>query len=126
MTIKHKKTFADSKAAGFDGVFFWDFLKGAFGPTIEPMDFDGVVERRGAFLVFETKAPGVTLPEGQRITLEALIQDPRFTVVLCAKRPEDIGGWEVWHKYGRAVIPGDAAALRAWCAAWYDYVNGTA
>jgi len=37
----------------------WDWLDGCFGPTrISPMDVDFVVERRGFFLIIETKPPG--------------------------------------------------------------------
>lgn len=110
--------------AGFDGVFMWDFLKGAFGPFIEPMDFDGVVERCGHFLVFETKHPGVLLPTGQRRALEKLIQDERFTVVVIqAKVPEDITHWFVWTRRTVDRVDGDCDALRDWCANWFQRVN---
>ena len=121
--IRSPEVFDRYLPAQFDGVFLWDFLKGAFGPTIEPMDFDGVVERRGSFLVFETKAPGVPVPDGQRITLETLLRDRRFVVILCAKDPRHINGWDVWHRSKRTHMNGDAAALKAWCAAWYEHKN---
>lgn len=124
--IRHQATFDADPPAQYDGVFLWDFLGGAFGASIRPMDFDAVVERRGAFLVFETKAPGVPLPTGQRLTLERLVQDRRFTVVFCAKRPEDIDGWEILSRNGRTYMPGDAEALKYWCAAWFDFQNNRA
>jgi hypothetical protein len=121
--IKAIAVFERDLPAGFDGVFMWDFLAGAFGPVIMPMDFDAVVERKGSFLVFETKAPGTEMPKGQRLTLEQLLHDKRFTVIYCAKRAEDIQQWEVWTRSGRTVIRGDAAALWAWCNAWFEDKN---
>ncbi len=55
--IKHDDAFFDM-TAGFD----WDFMDYAFFPTrIKPMDIDGVVERNGRFLVFETKSDNLKL-----------------------------------------------------------------
>lgn len=69
-TIKHPEAFKNSPAAGFDGTFDWSWTEGCFGKTkITPMDFDGVVERKGNFIVFETKDKGLTVPQGQLITL---------------------------------------------------------
>lgn len=121
--IRYQRAFDSAPPAKFDGVFLWDFLRGAFGPTIEPMDFDGVVERRGNFLVFETKAPGALMSKGQRLTLLALIRDRRFTVVYTAKTPETITGWEVWTRQGTQQIIGDCDDLKAWCVDWYQRVN---
>jgi hypothetical protein len=122
--IRSMSAFADALPAGFDGVFLWDFLRSAWGGTkIQPMDFDCVVERCGHFLAFETKAPGVPIPEGQQITFDALVRDPHWTVVYCAKRPEDICGWDVQTRFGRNHFTGDAAALRSWCALWFIHVS---
>lgn len=55
-TIKHHATFERSLPIGFDGVFDWSWTQGHLGQgKITPMDFDGVVERKGNFIVFETK-----------------------------------------------------------------------
>ncbi len=45
------------------------------------MDFDGVVERKGHYLVFETKDLGVEIPPGQKMCLERLRNAKSFTVV---------------------------------------------
>ena len=72
-TIHYPGTFDKSPSSGFDGIFDWSFTSGCFGKTkITPMDFDGVVERKGNFLVFETKDIGVPVPKGQQYALEAL------------------------------------------------------
>lgn len=118
--IHHQATFDRDLPAQYDGVFMWDFLKGVFGPSIMPTDFDGVVERHGHFLVFETKDIGARPTEGQEIAFRALVADPRFTVLICRKRPEQIRGWTVWTRRGLCRFLGDAEALKAWCAAWYE------
>ena len=55
MTIHYPKTFNECPSAGFDGIFDWDFLKGCWGGSIQPTDIDGIVERFGRVLMFETK-----------------------------------------------------------------------
>lgn len=75
MTIVNHDAFKASRPAGFDGTFDWDYLLPAFEPTrIQPMDFDGVVERCGRFLVYETKAAGKVIPLGQCRALDALLR----------------------------------------------------
>ena len=72
-TIRHPDTFRKHQPAGFDGAFDWSWTAGCFGNTkIEPMDFDGVVERKGNFIVFETKNVGKAIPQGQMMTLNEL------------------------------------------------------
>ena len=70
--INNESGFNESLPAGFDGVFEWDFLKGAFPRDIQPMDIDALVEIKGRFLAFETKAPGTPIKKGQKITLRSL------------------------------------------------------
>ncbi len=81
-TIHHPAAFNRNLAAGFDGIFNWSWTQGCFGDTIiTPMDFDGVVERRQHFLVFETKEPGVEISQGQLITLDSLMKPKSFFVM---------------------------------------------
>lgn len=81
-TIHSPEVFNQSLPAGFDGVFNWAWTKGCFGNTIiTPMDFDGVVERHGHFIVFETKNVGAVIPRGQMITLTALQSPKTFCVM---------------------------------------------
>lgn len=93
--INNQQLFDGSKPAGFDGLFEWDWLKGAFGPSIMPMDFDAVVERHGQFLLYETKHIGVPVPKGQLITLESLVKNKVWTVfILHGKRqPKELIIW---------------------------------
>lgn len=121
--IKYRKAFERDPAAGFDGLFNWDFLKGAFGPQIMPMDFDGVVERFGHFLIFETKDPGVHIPAGQMRALRELVRHEEFTVIFCAKRPEQISTYTILTKHGVSERNGGAAGLRAFCELWYTVAS---
>ena len=70
--IRDVDKFLDWPPAGFDGLLAWEFLSGAFGPKIMPMDLDAVIERKGKLLVFEAKSPGAPIPDGQKITLTTL------------------------------------------------------
>lgn len=81
-TIKYKDAFLNSPAAGFDGVFDWSWTDGCFGSgKITPMDFDGVVERNGNFILFETKNIGTPIPQGQMYTFKSAYDLECFTIV---------------------------------------------
>ncbi len=95
-TIKHPNTFLNSPAAGFDGVFDWSWTDGCFGEgKITPMDFDGVVERKGNFILFETKGVGVPIPKGQMFTFESAYRLGCFTIVFIEGKesPEKAKVW---------------------------------
>lgn len=113
MTINSIDKFMRSLPAAFDGVFNWDYLLPAFkGSKIEPTDIDAVVERKGQFLIFETKDIGKKIPLGQAITMRELlklnhIRKQTFTIYCiegkswnnvtrfaCYEAP-DGAGWEV-------------------------------
>ena len=80
-TILYPDKFKKSLGAGFDGVFNWKWTEGCFGDTkIKPMDFDGVVERYGNYLIFETKDIGKPISLGQLITLYNLRNAKSFSV----------------------------------------------
>lgn len=71
-TITSPERFAQAQPGNFDGVFDWQWTLGCFGPNVTPTDVDGMIERNGNFVFFETKEPGKPIPEGQRIALRAL------------------------------------------------------
>lgn len=98
--IKYQNTFKDTTPANYDGLFDWDFLLPAFKKTkIQPMDIDAVIERKGHILIFETKNIGVTIPLGQKITLETFIKlgKGKITIfILYGKTPKTIDNMEIW------------------------------
>jgi len=93
------EVFDQWKPALFDGEFDWDFLEPAFmGSKIKPMDLDGIIERNGHFLCFETKKEGQHIGKGQSITLTALWKIGFSIFVIAGKTPKTISGmatyWE--------------------------------
>lgn len=124
--INNLISFNEWGPAGYDGQFHWDFLKGAFGPTIMPMDFDAVVERNGRFLVIETKhSEEVVVPYGQKRSLRALVKTGFFSVmILYGKTPQTITSYIVWHGDCEKVVNhANAEMVYEQCANWYRYVN---
>jgi hypothetical protein len=80
MTVRNWKAWEKCPPANADCHWDWGKLKGAFGGKIMPTDWDGVVERHGRFLVFETKIGDAPIPTGQRIALRAAVDTGFFTV----------------------------------------------
>lgn len=76
MTIRDKDKYRD---AAWD----WGIFKGCFGETrISPTDLDGIVERKGHFLILEAKGPSVPIPQGQMITFNRLCATGLFTIIV--------------------------------------------
>lgn len=125
--VRDEKAFAASLPAGYDGRFDWDYLDGCFGETkIMPMDWDGVVERKGNFIVFETKNIGAQIPQGQLITLERAWRLGVFTIVFKwgKTEPERL---EIWYPRGAKKIyeKVDKAFVRDRVKAWYQWADRT-
>lgn len=122
-TINNPSAFQASKPAGFDGVFDWSWTDGCFeGTIIRPMDFDGVVERRGNFLVFETKDVGKEIPMGQRITLETLVRIGCFTVMIIYGKLS-VESFEIWfHKAPKFTSDGLENARNA-VKSWFSWAS---
>jgi len=123
-TIYNKEAFEDGLPAGFDGYFHWEWTKGCFGATnIKPMDFDGVVERSGHFLVFETKKQGIPVPDAQMRALMAAVKTGYFTVMIMwgKKTPGKI---IVLHPGGKQEEYYGVEAARGIVKRWFAYANG--
>jgi hypothetical protein len=130
-TIKHPETFLNSPAAGFDGVFDWSWTDGCLGSkNITPMDFDGVVERKGNFLLFETKGINVPIPRGQMYTFESAYNLGCFTIMFIEGKgsPEKIKAW-CQPGFYRGVkakkhsIVTDLENAKSFVKAWYSYAD---
>lgn len=126
--IINQGMFDRAKPAGFDGVFDWDFLLPAFaGTKITPMDIDCMIERKGKFIAFETKAKGAVIPLGQSIALEQLALSGWVIIILFAKVAEDIDGWEVWHTFSGSLKKeqhsGDAVGLVSFVTNWFVWAS---
>lgn len=121
--ILHPERFNQARPAGFDGVFEWDFLKGAFGLRIMPMDIDAIVERFGNFLVFETKDIGVPVPVGQKITLDALHKTGLFSIVFVSGKiqAEECEVWAPGKKCKKVSCDNDY--IYDLSCRWFQYAN---
>jgi hypothetical protein len=129
-TIKHPSTFLKSPSAGFDGAFDWSWTNGHLGDKkITPMDFDGVVERKGNFLVMETKGVGVPVPRGQMYTLESAYRIGVFTVLFIQGKssPESLMAWcapgFANGKRMGAHHPCSASRAGAFVGRWYEFAD---
>lgn len=123
-TIKNKNGFLHSPAAGYDGVFDWSWTQGCFGNgRITPMDFDGVVERKGNFILFETKNLGVPIPSGQMYTLEAAHRLGCFTIFLIHGKTEPESA-QIWYPgVGKREIHEGVDAIKEKVRSWYAYAE---
>jgi hypothetical protein len=118
----------------FDGEFDWDFLLPAWmGTKIQPMDHDCVVERKGHFLLIETKIPGKAIDLGQSITLTQRWKQGDTVFVVSGKSPKEINGlsmyWEGKYNEGRKVGDKqlqevDYTDVLFRCRQWFCWVNG--
>lgn len=72
-TINYPDAYNKSKTPWHDGDIYWQWLiDGCKGTNIKPMDIDAIIERKGCFLVVESKEINVPIPLGQMITLNRL------------------------------------------------------
>lgn len=118
MTIRDMKAFIDS-------LWDWEILDGCFGiGRIRPSDLDGIVERNGHFLCFETKVLNTQVPLGQYLTLKALVKIGFFTVMIIWGPKDTPRRLAVWDRNGE-VKPYDADLfeLRRRVADWYRWAN---
>jgi len=103
----------------------WACLNGCFDPTkIKLMDLDGIVERNGKFLVFETKEPYAQIPTGQGILLRALAAEPNFTVIVIFGYPSN--PIEIWYWKGNVptiINPATIDDLRNIVKTWFESVD---
>lgn len=109
------------------GIWDWGVLRGCFGNTkIEPTDIDGFVERKGRFLVLETKKSGVPVKTGQWWTFNSLVKTGYFTVIVVWG--ENGSPEEMQVLYPLPLLPSekkkaDLNDLRRVVAWWFQYAE---
>jgi hypothetical protein len=118
MTINNPEQFCKS-------LWDWGCLDGCFGQTrIKPTDIDGFVERKGHFLLFETKLPGADIPEGQWITFNQLLKTGKFSIIIVWGKPgipEEIKVLTGKHERNYKDI--DLLKLRDVVSSWFKWAN---
>ena len=101
----------------------WGFLDECFGGTrIKVTDVDGLVERRGHFLLIEAKSIGAPIPKGQAIMFDALVEDPNWHVLIIwgdTNAPVEAMVW------GNKQFEADEAKIQDVVRRWYSMANGS-
>jgi hypothetical protein len=109
----------------YNDAWDWGILKGCFGEVIEPTDVDGSVERHGRYLWIETKRPGVSIPQGQRIYLKGLAKRGDTVLIIWGNKnyPVSMAIW--WMNTEIKIDDANIDILRDWCNRWYQWANKT-
>ncbi len=114
MTINNLTTFTNN-------LWDWKILDGCFGNTrIRPTDIDGLVERKGKFLLIEAKSINKGIDSGQAILFDNLIKTKVFTVIIVWGNPNDP---KKLLKWGKTVINTDLDGFRKVVEKWYKDVD---
>lgn len=123
MTIRNANQF-------MAGIWDWAILDGCFGDTkIKPTDIDGFVERKGNFLILETKQPDAGVPEGQELTFKALVNKAGAVVIVIfgkQNKPERLRVYSSLYPDGLDVIDPKGERLRRYVSEWFRRANGGA
>lgn len=103
------------------------FLSEVSGKKI-PSNIDMILERRGCFLVGEWKRPHESVSKGQIILLNALAQNPQFTVLLITGHSDDeatvVYDIQRIEKSGELTMIGDSVEdLKKLVSAWLTYTG---
>ena len=115
MSIKDAQAFVDS-------IWDWGILKGCFGDSkIEPTDVDGLVERCGNFLIFETKLPWAKIPLGQKILFDAYVAVGNTTVLIVWGHPGKPEHYQIWKRTEK--LESNLECLRKYVSKWYEFAN---
>lgn len=100
----------------------WSILNGCFGNTkIRVTDVDGMVERNGRFLFFETKQPSVmSIPRGQMMAYERLMRRGGAVFFVVWGQPGSPEAVQVTTQHGTLPPqPCDLRGLRALTYRWF-------
>jgi hypothetical protein len=120
MTINNPQVFMDS-------LWDWGCLDTCFDNGIKVSDLDGIVERRGRFLVLETKSSGVTIPTGQQRMFNAMASSGLFCIMVIWGEPGKPERVRITTHNGTRVVsvekPTDLAGLREMVERWYRFAD---
>uniref|UniRef100_A0A6H1ZA68 Putative single-stranded DNA-binding protein n=1 Tax=viral metagenome TaxID=1070528 RepID=A0A6H1ZA68_9ZZZZ len=118
MTIEDPETYCAS-------LWNWECLNGCFGETsIKPTDIDGFIERKGRFLIIETKLPRADIPQGQEITFKALLDTGHFTIMIIWGKPNEPEKIKVLAGTAtKTYDPADIEKLREITKKWFKWAD---
>jgi hypothetical protein len=97
-------------------------------PKACPCNIDGIIERKGKFLVLEWKRQGESMSEGLRRTLQALAATPNFQVWVVRGDTDEglrIARFFFVPPQGKAMLLGEGVEefVRAY-KLWYEWADG--
>lgn len=142
--MRSLEKFYQSRPAGFDGFWGWEEVEQSFPGKVLPTDIDGLVERKGNFLLFETKGVSESgtlkpIPTGQLITLKALHRLGCFTiaVIWCRETqvrvteasmtvkeaPVFLKLWVPFESSPRPIRPITMVDVSTLCKKWFTYAD---
>lgn len=104
----------------------WGFLDKCFTNGIRVTDIDGFVERRGHYLILETKKPSVaTIPVGQQRMFSAMRLAGCFTVLIIYGHPGNPVRTELYYpiKGMEICTTPTLETIQDIVGRWYRYVN---
>ena len=115
MTIRNEKAYMNN-------LWDWGFIENILPGSCAVSDIDGIIERRGHFLLIETKGPGVEVPQGQAIMFDSLSAIPQFSVWVVWGKP---GKVEAMQRWGQAVFRADNQNLLDTVQLWWELADNT-
>ncbi len=99
----------------------WHVLNDALSPC-RMTDLDGIVERRGRFLVVEWKAPGASVKRAQERALDELNRLDQFTVKIVHGTSDPMEPKLYRAPFGQDV-PTDLANFQQRCSRWFQQAS---
>jgi len=120
MTLYNPEAYEKSKLWKFEN------FNECWEPTnIQMSDLDGIVERKGHFLVVEFKQPSVTLlPMGQLIMFQQLNKLGCFTILIIYGEPNIPERYEIWQESGlQEKAECHLDGIKFLMKNWFDKVN---
>ena len=97
-------------------------------PGFTPSNVDGIAERKGKFLIMESKRPNEKSSKGQQYMLQALANKPDFIVVII--RGDTDNGVKIQNFYlvqpqGGCILIGNGwESFKAYYKQWYEWADG--
>lgn len=96
----------------------WSVYNECFYPTkIRITDVDGLVERRGNFLLIETKMPGASVPTGQSILFDQIAKSSKWNVIVIWG---DTGAPQTYQLWGDAKKKASTKRMKAIFRRWFE------
>lgn len=101
----------------------WDIFNKCFGRGIRFSDIDGIVERKGQFLVVEGKSSGAPIPKGQLTMFKEMVATDRFTILILWGNPGEPEEYEVFGKINLPKSKCNSKKIDEFIKGWYNWAD---